>query len=105
MSDARVTSIDAIVAFRGAVRTFEEDAAQAILSLDEQSRRALDWIEHDAAPADESALTVRVNGVFDFDDVGAPVREECAGRWREHELSHLEDTHALQWWHAVSARV
>jgi hypothetical protein len=49
VADARVTSIDAIVAFRGALKTFEEDAAQAILSLDEQSRRALDWIDHDAA--------------------------------------------------------
>lgn len=49
MADARVTSIDAIVAFRGALRTFEESAAQAILSLDEQSRRAMNWIENDAA--------------------------------------------------------
>lgn len=49
MSDnARVTSIDAIAAFRSAMRTFEEDAAQAILTLDEQCRRGLDWLDHDA---------------------------------------------------------
>ena len=46
--NARVTSIDAVVAFRAAVKTFEEDAAQAIMSLDEQSRRALNWLDHDA---------------------------------------------------------
>lgn len=49
MSDnARVTSIDAVVEFRGALRTFEENAAQAILTLDEQCRRGLDWLDHDA---------------------------------------------------------
>lgn len=45
---ARVTSIDAVVTFRGALRTFEADAAQAILSLDEQTRRALDWLDNEA---------------------------------------------------------
>jgi RecA/RadA recombinase len=45
---ARVTSIDAVVAFRGALKTFEEDAAQAVLTLDEQCRRAQDWLDHDA---------------------------------------------------------
>ena len=49
MSDnARVTSIDAVAAFRSAMRTFEEEAAQAILTLDEQCRRGLDWLDHDA---------------------------------------------------------
>lgn len=49
MSDsARVTSIDAVVAFRGAVRTFEEEAELAVLSLDEQTRRALNWLDNDA---------------------------------------------------------
>jgi hypothetical protein len=43
-----VTSVDAIVAFRAALRTFEADAAQAVLSLDEQARRALDWLDNDA---------------------------------------------------------
>ena len=45
---ARVTSIDAVVAFRGTLRTFEADAAQAISSLDEQTRRALDWLDNEA---------------------------------------------------------
>ncbi len=49
MSDsARVTSIDAVVAFRGALRTFEAEAAQAILSLDGQTNRALDWLDNEA---------------------------------------------------------
>jgi hypothetical protein len=43
-----VTSIDAVVEFRGALRTFEADAAQAILSLDEQAQRALYWIDNEA---------------------------------------------------------
>lgn len=45
---ARVTSIDAVVEFRGALRTFEADAAQAIMSLDEQTRRALNWLDNEA---------------------------------------------------------
>ena len=48
MSSAHVTSVDAVVAFRGALRTFEAGAAQAILSLDEQARRALDWLDNEA---------------------------------------------------------
>jgi hypothetical protein len=43
-----VTSIDAIVEFRGALRSFEADAAQAILTLDEQAQRALTWIDNEA---------------------------------------------------------
>lgn len=45
---AKVTSVDAIVEFRGALRSFEADAAQAILTLDEQSRRALNWLDNEA---------------------------------------------------------
>ncbi len=45
---ARVTSIDAIVEFRGALRTFEADASAAMLSLDEQTRRALNWLDNEA---------------------------------------------------------
>lgn len=45
---ARVTSIDAVAAFRGALQTFEVDAAQAILSLDGQTSRALDWLDNEA---------------------------------------------------------
>lgn len=45
---AHVTSIDAIAEFRGALRVFEADAAQAILTLDEQTRRALNWLDNEA---------------------------------------------------------
>lgn len=45
---AKVTSVDAIVEFRGALRTFEADAAQAILTLDDQAQRALYWIDNEA---------------------------------------------------------
>jgi chromosome segregation ATPase len=43
-----VASVEAIVAFRASLRTFEADAAQAVLSLDEQARRALDWLDNEA---------------------------------------------------------
>jgi hypothetical protein len=48
VTSAHVASVDAVAAFRGALRTFEADAAQAILSLDEQARRALDWLDNEA---------------------------------------------------------
>ncbi|MFO0916764.1 MAG: hypothetical protein U0872_00410 [Planctomycetaceae bacterium] len=48
MAEACVTSIDAIVAFRGVLQTFGEKATQAVFMLDEQGRRALDWLENDA---------------------------------------------------------
>src|SRR5215831_18151435 len=48
MNSARVTSIDAVVAFRAALRTFQDQATQALLSLDEQAQGALQWLEHDA---------------------------------------------------------
>ncbi len=48
MAEAHVTSIDAIVAFRGVLQTFGEKATQAVFMLDEQGRRALDWLENDA---------------------------------------------------------
>lgn len=45
---AHVTSIDAIVSFRGVLQTFGERGNQAVFMLDEQGRRALDWLENDA---------------------------------------------------------
>lgn len=45
---AHVTSIDAIATFRGALCTFEEDAARALVAIDEQAQGALQWIETDA---------------------------------------------------------
>jgi len=45
---AHVTSIDAIAHFRGALRTFEEDALRALVSIDEQAMGALRWLEGDA---------------------------------------------------------
>jgi len=45
---AQVTSIDAILAFRGALRKFESTATQAVMTLDEQSRRALHWLDNEA---------------------------------------------------------
>ena len=45
---ANVTSIDAIAAFRSALRVFEDQAARSILALDEQAKGALQWLEHDA---------------------------------------------------------
>lgn len=49
MSDsARVTSIDAIVAFDSALRTFQDEASQVLLVIEQQARRALEWLEQDA---------------------------------------------------------
>lgn len=45
---AHVSSIDAVAAFGSALRTFGDDASQALLVLDGQARRALEWLEHDA---------------------------------------------------------
>lgn len=45
---ANVTSIDAIAAFGVALRAFEDDATRSLLTLDEQAKGALQWLEHDA---------------------------------------------------------
>jgi hypothetical protein len=45
---ARVTSIDGIVRFTSALRTFDDDALRALVSIDEQALGALQWLEHDA---------------------------------------------------------
>ena len=47
-SSAHVTSIDAVVSFRAALRTFQDQAAHALMALDEQALGALQWLEHDA---------------------------------------------------------
>jgi hypothetical protein len=45
---AHVTSIDAVAAFGTALRTFEDQSIRALLSIDEQAKAALQWLEHDA---------------------------------------------------------
>jgi hypothetical protein len=45
---AHVTSIDGIVRFTAALRTFDDDALRALVSIDEQALGALQWLEHDA---------------------------------------------------------
>ena len=45
---AHVTSIDAIAAFGVALRNFEDQSTRALLSIDEQAKGALQWLEHDA---------------------------------------------------------
>jgi hypothetical protein len=45
---AHVTSIDGIVRFTAALRTFDDDALRALVSIDEQARGALQWLEHEA---------------------------------------------------------
>ena len=46
---ANVSSIDAVAKFAAALRLFEEQSANALLSIDDQARGALQWVEHDAA--------------------------------------------------------
>jgi hypothetical protein len=45
---AHVTSIDGIVRFTAALRTFDDDALRALVSIDEQAMGALQWLEHEA---------------------------------------------------------
>lgn len=45
---AHVTSIDAIAAFGVSLRNFEDQSARALVSIDEQAKGALQWLEHDA---------------------------------------------------------
>lgn len=45
---ARVTSVEAIVAFEASLRTFQDEAAQVLAVIEQQSRRALEWLEQDA---------------------------------------------------------
>ncbi|MBM4004261.1 MAG: hypothetical protein FJ295_13395 [Planctomycetes bacterium] len=48
-SAAKVTSIDAIRSFRVALIAFQEELSRAVVSLDLECRRPLDWMEHDRA--------------------------------------------------------
>ena len=45
---ARVTSIEAVARFASAMRQFEDEASGALLALDQEIRRALDWLDHEA---------------------------------------------------------
>ena len=45
---AHVTSTEAIARFEAAARRFGEDASMALLALDQQINRALDWLDHEA---------------------------------------------------------
>ena len=47
-NSAQVTSVDAVVSFRGALCTFQEQAAHALMALDEQGLKALQWLETEA---------------------------------------------------------
>lgn len=44
---ANISSIDAVRAFQPALMQFEADVQDALMLLDLESRRPLDWIEHD----------------------------------------------------------
>ncbi len=44
---ANVTSLDALRDFKVALRQFEEDVQDAIVTLELEGRRPVDWIEHD----------------------------------------------------------
>lgn len=101
---AQVTSIDAVAAFRAALRTFQDQATRALVSLDEQGLGALQWLEHDA-PAywrgqirhcyDEVARTrtaletCRMRAVADHRP--ACLEEQEALRLAQHRLREAED--------------
>ncbi len=49
MSDsAYVTSTEAIARLEASLRRFGDDASMALLTLDQQINRALEWLDHDA---------------------------------------------------------
>lgn len=45
---AKITSIDAVENFRLALMKFNDNAVRALMSIDEQTKRALHWFEHEA---------------------------------------------------------
>jgi len=47
---ARVTSVEALEAFRPALTAFAEEAAAAIMTADASAQRALQWIRNDRLP-------------------------------------------------------
>jgi predicted RNase H-like nuclease (RuvC/YqgF family) len=44
---AQVHSIDALARFRKALQLFQDEAVHALIGLEEQVRRAVQWLEHD----------------------------------------------------------
>src|SRR5687768_997315 len=63
MSAAKVTSIDAVKALKLALQRFAEDVQAALIQLDLESRRAMEWIENDRArywPAEERKAATAV---------------------------------------------
>jgi hypothetical protein len=45
---AHVTSIDAIATFGVSLRNFDDQSTRALVSIEEQAKSALQWLEHDA---------------------------------------------------------
>jgi len=45
---AKITSIDAVENFRLALLKFNDNASRALMSIDEQTKKALHWREHEA---------------------------------------------------------
>ena len=74
-------------------RHVDADAALAAVGMLDQ-RMPL-GVELEATHVDEAALRVAANGMFDLDDVRAPVGEYRPGRRHERELRNLEDANAL----------
>lgn len=46
--DARVSSVEAVQRFHGAVRVFQDEADSALLALDQQVAKVLAWYDYDA---------------------------------------------------------
>ena len=44
---AHVSSVDAIARFAGGVREFEDEARNALIALDQQIQRSLEWLDHE----------------------------------------------------------
>lgn len=64
MSAAKVTSIDAVKALKVAMVRFAEEVQGALIQLDLESRRAIEWIENDRAhywPAEERKASTQVS--------------------------------------------
>jgi hypothetical protein len=60
---ANVTSVEVVKAFKLALQQFEEEVESALIQLDLESRRAIEWIENDRArywPAEERKAATMV---------------------------------------------
>ena len=44
---AHVSSIDAVARFAGGVREFEDEARNVLIAFDQQTQRALEWLDHE----------------------------------------------------------